>query len=166
MDHDKAGGEVRKDERREREREREKRRERERIRGERGREREREREQEETGEQEARVKSKSQQESPWTSVVRPSASPASLFVRVRRRTRFPRTCTSGLADIHPVRVYLGPRVIYAMAQIKYFNRGGRATPKNRKAALRYSPTCPSTLRSIKVYREYLNPPSLFLSLSL
>lgn len=39
--------------------------------------------------------------------------------------------------IHPVRVYLGPRVIYAMAQIKYFNRGGRATPKNRKIALRF-----------------------------
>jgi hypothetical protein len=43
--------------------------------------------------------------------------------------------TSGLADIHPVRVYLGPRVIYAMAQIKYFNRGGRPIPKNRKIAL-------------------------------
>lgn len=119
-------------------------------------------EQEETGEQEARVKSKSQQESPWTSVVCRSASPASLFVRVRRRTRFPRTCTSGLADIHPVRVYLGPRVIYAMAQIKYFNRGGRATPKNCKIALRYSPTCTQrdygNYGSIEVYkgtnREY------------
>lgn len=64
------------------------------------------------GVRETRVKSKSQQESPWTSAVCRSASPASLFVRVRRRTRFLRTCTSGLAKIHPVRVYLGPRVIY------------------------------------------------------
>lgn len=115
MDLGKAGGEVRKEKQVRRE--------------------------EKGGEQEARVKSKSQHErahGPQWSVE--ARLPASLFVRVRRRTRFPRT--SGLADIHPVRVYLGPRVIYAMAQIKYFNREGRgrAIPKYHKIVLRCSPT--------------------------
>lgn len=49
---------------------------------------------------------------------------------------------AGLVEIHPsARVYLGPRIIYAMVQIKYFNRRtrererSRTTPKNGKNLL-------------------------------